>query len=273
MPVLVVDVHGHGKSTWNPDDYTAVQIADDLSALIEQVFDRPVVVAGHSSGGLIASLIAARRSDLVSGVVIEDAPFFSTQPERVPKTYVGIDGYPAALSFLAQDEERDWVCWYMPRSYWQRFFGPLWKVFTRSVVRQRRSDPSRLPVIRWVGVGMNRIWEAISHPYDLRFTVGFTDNTWFEGFDQTQTLRSIRCPTVFLRATTRHDRKGILLAALSDGDLNRVESLLVDNRTERIRGPHDLHFARTKTYTRALDRFAQRVREGSGSARPAEREH
>lgn len=268
--VLVVDVHGHGKSTWNADDYTAVQIAEDLATLIERVFNQPVVVAGHSSGGLIASLVAARHSALVRGVLFEDAPFFSTEPDRVPKTYVGIDGYPAALSFLAQDQERDWVSWYMPRSYWSRFFGPLWKAFTRSVIRQRRANPNRLPVIRWVGVGINRIWEAISHPYDVQFTVGFTNNAWFEDFDQTQTLRSIRCPTVFLKATTRHDRKGTLLAALSEEDLQRVESLLVNNQTEHVRGPHDLHFARTKAYTRALIELGQQVRESPSSEHHAE---
>lgn len=259
--VLVVDVHGHGKSTWNPDDYRAVQIAEDLAVLIEHVFDQPVVIAGHSSGGLIAALIAARYPNLARAVLFEDVPFFSTEPDRVSTTYVGIDGYPAAISFLAQENERDWVSWYMPRSYWSRLFGPLWKVFTRSIVLQRRADPTRLPVIRWVGVGINRIWESISHPHDLRFTVGFTDNTWFEGFDQAEALQSIRCPTVFLKATTRHDKKGTLLAALSDEDLDRVESGLANNRTERLRGPHDLHFARTKAYTRALNGISQRIRQ------------
>ncbi|HEX7658650.1 MAG TPA: alpha/beta hydrolase [Pseudonocardiaceae bacterium] len=268
--VLVVDVHGHGRSTWNPADYTAVRIADDMCMLVEQVFGEPVVVAGHSSGGLIASLMAARRPDLVRGVFFEDAPFFSTEPDRVPKTYVSIDAYGSVLSFLAQDEEHDWVCWYMPRSYWKRMFGPLWSVFTRSVIRQRREDPTRLPIVRWVGVGINRIWETMSHPYDLRFTVGFTDNSWFRGFDQARTLRSIKCPTRFLKATTRHDRKGNLLAALSDEDLARVEGLLTANRTVRVRGPHDLHFAHTKAYTDALREFAQCIPQGLASPRPTD---
>lgn len=140
--VVVVDVHGHGRSTWNPDDYTAVRIADDLAAVIEQVFGGPAVVAGHSSGGLVGALIAARRPELVyGGVLFEDSPFFSTEPDRIAKTYVYVDAWANAVDFLAQDAERDWVCWYMPRSYWKRFFGPFWTLFTRSVVRQRRADP------------------------------------------------------------------------------------------------------------------------------------
>jgi pimeloyl-ACP methyl ester carboxylesterase len=257
--VLVADVHGHGKSTWNPSDYTAVQIADDMAALIEQTFDGPVVVAGHSSGGLVASLIAARRPDLVRGVLFEDCPFFSTEPDRIAKTYVYLDSWVSAVEFVAQDTERDWVCWYMPRSYWKRLFGPFWKLFTRRVIRQRRKDPTRLPVIRWAGVSINRIWETMSHPFDLRFTCTFADSSWLRGFDQAATLQAVTCPTVFVKATTRHDRQGNLLAALSDEDLARVESLLPDNQTVHVRSSHDVHFARTKQYAEALNAFAHRL--------------
>ena len=184
--VLVVDVHGHGKSTWDPVDYTADQIAEDLAELVQQVFAEPALVAGHPSGGLIAAVMAARHPEQVRGVLFEDPLFFSTEPDRVPKTYVGIDAYPSVESFLSQDQERDWVCWYMPRSY------------------------------------------------------------------QAQTLRAITCPTVFLKATTRYDREGNLLAALSDEDLARVEQLLRNNRTIRVRSSHDVHFARTSAYVAAL---------------------
>ena len=266
--VLVVDMHGHGRSTWNPDDYVGVRIAEDMATLIEQTFGEPVVIAGHSSGGLVASLIAARRPELVRGVLFEDCPFFSTQPDRVEKTYAYIDGFQNTLSFLDQDDERDWLCWYMPRSYWKRWFGPFWKVLTRSVVRQRRRDPERLPIVRFVGVGINRIWGTMGQSYDPRFTVGFTNDAWFAGFDQAETLHAISCPTVFVKATTRHDRQGNLLAALSDEDLSRVEALLPDNETVHVRSSHDVHFARTKEYATAMLELADKVgrQEADGSS-------
>lgn len=250
--VLVVDVHGHGKSTWNPDDYAAVQIADDLATLLDATFGEPAFIAGHSSGGLVAALIADRHPEAVRGVLFEDPPFFSTEPDRVPQTYVYLDCYRSAMSFLAQSDERDWVSWYMPRSYWKRLFGPMWPVFTTLVTRQRRAAPDRLPLIRWVSVRVNRIWESMSHSFDLRFTAGFVDNSWFHGFDQAETLRGITCPTVLLKASTRHDRRGNLLAALSDEDLAQVEGLLHDNRTIRVRSSHDVHFARTSAYVAAI---------------------
>lgn len=255
--IVAVDVHGHGESTWNPTDYTAVQIADDLATLITRAFGKSAIVAGHSSGGLIAALMADRHPETVRGVLLEDPPFFSTEPDRVQRTYVYLDGYRSVESFLAQDEEKDWLCWYLPRSYWKQLFGPVWPVFTREVARQRRVRPDRSPLIRWVSVNINRIWESMSHPFDLRFTLGFIDNSWFDGFDQAETLRAVTQPAVFLKATTRHDRDGNLLAALSDEDLTRVESLLPRNRTIRVRSSHDIHFAHTKTYVRAIKELSR----------------
>jgi len=263
--IIVVDVHGHGASSWNPEDYTADQIATDLSALVQEVFAEPAIVAGHSSGGLIAAKMAARYPEQVRGVLFEDAPFFATEPDRVAHTYVGIDNYANVETFLAQRDsdhplETDWVCWYMPRSYWRRLFGgPLWSMFTRKVIAQRRANPAALPIIRWLSININRIWETVSHPYDLRFTKAFIDNTWFRDFEQAETLAAIKCPTAFLKATTRFDKQGNLLAALDDNDLARVESLLSDNQTTKIRSSHDIHFAHPKVYARVLKQLAART--------------
>lgn len=256
---VAVDVHGHGESSWNPADYTAERIADDITAVLDEVVGGPAIVAGHSSGGIIAALIAARHPGRVRAVLLEDPPFFSTEPDRIGATFTGVDHLAHVGPFLAQDRETDWVCWYMPRSYWKRMFGPLWKVFTRKVVAQRRANPGCVPVIRWVPVGVNRIWESISHPFDLRFSAAFADGSWLRGVDQARTLADIRCPTAFLKATTRHDKEGTLLAALSDEDLARAEELLADNVTTRVRSSHDIHFARTRAYVKALDELADRT--------------
>ncbi len=103
----------------------------------------------------------------------------------------------------------------------------------------------------------------MAQPYDLHFGVGFTDDAWFAGFDQAETLRRVSCPTVFVKATTRHDQQGNLLAALSDEDVARVAELLPDNEIVRVRSSHDVHFAQTAEYTAALIAFAQRARPGT----------
>lgn len=261
--VVAVDCHGHGKTTWNPDDYSANRMTEDLAALAETVFDgRPYAASGHSSGGLLVARLAATHPEAVRGIVIEDAPFFSTEPARAPQTYVYVDTFQYVDAFLAQDAEPDWVCFYMPRSYWRRMFGgKLWGGFTRQVIAQRHAAPHRLPLIRWVGVSINRIWESASHPYDIRFSQTFADYSWFDGFDQAQTLRTITCPTTFIKTTTRYDKKtGILLAALSEQDSERAASLLADNQTVHVRSSHDVHFAHPRRFERIALDLVERLR-------------
>lgn len=257
--VIAVDCHGHGKTTWNPADYTADRIAEDLALFIDRAFGSACIISGHSSGGLIATRLAALHPEKVRGLVIEDAPFFSTEPDRIATTFAWIDTFAHIPDFLAQSDERDWVCFYMQRSYWRRVFGPLWKIFTRNVIRQRHAHPDRLPRIGGVGVGINRIWETASHPYDILFGRSFHDHSWFDGFDQAETLRQVRCPTTFIKATTRHDRQGNLLAALDDDDCARVDLLLPDNEVVRVQSSHDVHFAKTELFTHVLHEFAARV--------------
>ena len=203
---------------------------------------------------LVSVIISFGVRALVAVITLfEDAPFFATEPDRVSKTFVGIDTFANVPGFLSQSEETDWLKWYMPHSYWARLFGPVWPVFTKAVLKQRNRNPGQPPIVRWLPININRIWETQCHPFDLKFAQTFAENTWFIGFDQAPTLSAIKCPTVFLKATTRFDKQGNLLAALSDDDLKRIESLLPNNHTIKVKSSHDIHFAHTKTYQKAIN--------------------
>ncbi len=74
--VVMVDARGHGLSDAPGGGYTAGEMAEDAVALIRQLaLDRPVVI-GHSIGAEMAAVIAARYPQLVSGVVLEDPPWY-----------------------------------------------------------------------------------------------------------------------------------------------------------------------------------------------------
>ncbi|MDT7698119.1 MAG: hypothetical protein QOJ30_444 [Pseudonocardiales bacterium] len=70
LPVRVVryDHRGHGRSdTADPSTLTIEQLADDLAALIEQVApDGPLVLGGHSMGGMTVMALAERHPELVA---------------------------------------------------------------------------------------------------------------------------------------------------------------------------------------------------------------
>jgi pimeloyl-ACP methyl ester carboxylesterase len=46
--------------------------ADDIVALVDDLFDAPVFIAGHSMGGVLAARVAALRPTAVSGLVLID---------------------------------------------------------------------------------------------------------------------------------------------------------------------------------------------------------
>jgi len=69
--VVALDLRGHGRSEW-ADTYTASAMADDVVAAIESLHLAPSHLVGHSMGGMVALLVAARRPDLVDRLVVID---------------------------------------------------------------------------------------------------------------------------------------------------------------------------------------------------------
>jgi pimeloyl-ACP methyl ester carboxylesterase len=85
--VVTADLRGHGessmgwKSVTGTEAITRTDVAGDLLALIEHL-GGPAVIVGHSISGGAATIAAAQRPDLVSGIV-EINPFTKEQKFRV----------------------------------------------------------------------------------------------------------------------------------------------------------------------------------------------
>ncbi|MDH3641058.1 MAG: alpha/beta hydrolase [Gammaproteobacteria bacterium] len=74
--LYVLDHRGHGHSSKPDDRYTTDAYADDVRAFIPTVSDAPVLLAGHSLGGLVAVQVAATAPELVSSLLLEDPPLY-----------------------------------------------------------------------------------------------------------------------------------------------------------------------------------------------------
>src|SRR3954447_6658938 len=71
--VLVPDLRGRGESDRPDGRYDPPTMSDDVAGLIDRIgIERPALI-GRLHGGLVAYHLAARRPELVCGVVLGDA--------------------------------------------------------------------------------------------------------------------------------------------------------------------------------------------------------
>ncbi|RQS26822.1 MULTISPECIES: alpha/beta fold hydrolase [unclassified Burkholderia] len=93
-----VDMPFHGRSLppteWTGDPY---KLTTDLYlswcvAIIEQVIKAPAYVVGGSMGAAMAMVLAAKRPDLVKGIVAVEPPFRSTGRRNAFQHHVGVHG-------------------------------------------------------------------------------------------------------------------------------------------------------------------------------------
>lgn len=140
--VVAVDLRGHGRSEVKPPGcYMPADYVADIEALISTKYrGQKFTIVGHSMGGQIGALLAARRPDLVSAVVSIDgslgfsvdlATLFATTTQNL------IDGNPGlvgpALFELFYDKATNpaFKRWHarrlqgMPAFVVRESFGPL----------------------------------------------------------------------------------------------------------------------------------------------------
>ncbi|MCU9600472.1 alpha/beta hydrolase [Caldibacillus kokeshiiformis] len=258
--VYAVDCHGHGESDWNAEKYTAKAMAEDFIEFIDVVIGEKTVVSGHSSGGMIAAWMAANSPDKILGTVIEDSPFFATEPGRREKTYAWVYGFQLYEDFKNQTDEKDYLKYSLERSYWRNVFGDfLWNKFTKDAVAYHKKHPNEPVHLKYLPPQINRIFESVTYPYDRRFGETFYDNTWFEDYDQKEVLSNIKTPTVFIKAATNYDGD-LLVAALSDEDADRVVRLLQNGKRIDVDTPgHDIHYDQPEEFINIMVDFLSEV--------------
>ena len=77
---FAVDLRGQGRSSRTPGRYTLDVIGNDLVRFIDAVIGRPTIVAGLSSGGVIAAWLSAyAKPGQVVGAYYEDPPLFASE--------------------------------------------------------------------------------------------------------------------------------------------------------------------------------------------------
>lgn len=253
--IYAVDCYGHGKSLHNAEKYNIEDIGNAIISFIENVVKEKVFLLGHSSGGLIAAYIAS-KTDLCGCLILEDPPFFASQGERRKSTFNYIDLSTVCYNFKNQSENGDFVLYYFSNQYAWNFFPEksrekLKRKMTDMAAKYRRKHPQKnLKVMFWPKIALSG-FQGMNN-YDPLFGITFFDDSFHCGIPHRDILKTIKCRTIFMKAKTDFGEDGILFAALSEDDLERLSELVDNLQIVRFDCGHGIHIEKPKEFTECL---------------------
>lgn len=106
IPTLSVDLPGHGDSAWREDaNYSPAAMGPAVADAIAALTNAPIVLVGHSLGGLTAAWIAAHRPELVSALVLLDITP-GIDPSAGPQV---LRAFYERLEFPSREAVADWA--------------------------------------------------------------------------------------------------------------------------------------------------------------------
>ncbi len=169
--VYALDLRGNGRSGWVPGKYRLEDFAEDNAEFMRRL-TAPAVLVGHSIGGVIALMVAARCPDKAKALIIEDSPLTLENYKRIIESSRDMFGLWLRLKKSAQSEQA--LSLALAEAYkeypgitsgWILFFADcLWQL-----------DPT--------------FFNVLLHDFE-----SFT-----KGYDYKQILAKIDCPVLFLR--------------------------------------------------------------------------
>lgn len=256
--VFVIDYPGHGL-TKTPAGYpmTADRIGADLSDFIARNIGQPVFLTGNSSGGLLATWLAANRPKQVRAVLLEDPPLFSAEYPRIQKT-IAYRAFATSFTATTQDYPGDFLLYWIDANaaFFRNKAGPVAPFFlTRAVNGYRRSHPGQPVELMRVKDDTVRTLIRGLDQYDPRFGSAFYDGSWNNGFDHASALARIECPVLLMHAQFAIESDGTLNGAMDQADADRAMKLLRHGKYVKVDATHVVHLAAPQTFIGALNSF------------------
>ncbi|MGD8456862.1 MAG: alpha/beta hydrolase [Anaerolineales bacterium] len=265
--VYVPDLRGHGKSTRTPGQYSYNICGEDLKHFQRGVIRKPAIVAGLSSGGVLAIWLGAYASEDVLAVVGEDPPIFSSIYPRIRDEKFMSRNFELAVEYLGKPGKRD-VEGYLSHMgapapgkedllMIPPFFIKIMFLLERINRAVRPNQPYDLPFMPF---NMRAGYKFLSE-YDTDFSRATLDGGLSKDFSPEDALKKVECPMLLLRANaSRHETWG-LLGAIDDDDLDRIKALVQDLKYVQIPGGHEIHMAQPRRYIEELTTFVDELRE------------
>lgn len=121
----------------------------------------------------------------------------------------------------------------------------------KMAAKYRRNHPDKnLKVPFWPKSALSG-YQGMNN-YDPRFGEAFFNNSFHHGIPHENILKNIQCKTTFMKAKTNTSEDGILMAALSEEDLERVTKLITDCQIVRFDCGHGIHIEHPKNFIECL---------------------
>ena len=255
--IYAMDYYGHGGSSKNPEKYYAEVIGADLVWFIKNVIGEPVVLSGHSSGGLLAAWLAANSPENILGIVLEDPPLFTTEAGQYEDTFAWNDSFEPIHRFLQQEEE-DYPLFYLKNSYWINFFGESKEKIINYAASFREKHPDQKLEIFFLPPSITRIFYFMED-YDPKFGDTFYDASWNRNFNHAETLARIDCPSIYIHTNWRYDENSILLGAVDGEDAQRIHEMIKDNAMFKFDCGHDMHYEKPEEFIKIMVEFLDKI--------------
>lgn len=255
--VYDIDYPGHGM-TVTPPDYpmTANQIGRDLAHFIKKDIGQAVFISGNSSGGLLATWLAANRPALVKAALLEDPPLFSSEYPRIKQT-IAYRAFKTSYT-ATEDHPDDFLLYWIKENapFFRKRIGPGTPfILTQAIKRYRRLNPGHPPEIGFVWNDTVRMLLRGLDSYDPRFGAAFYDGSWNRGFDHAEALARIRCPVLLLKANSSVMSDGTLNGAMSQDDADKAMKLLKHATYQKIDAEHVINLDKPDAFVAAAQSF------------------
>lgn len=255
--VFAVDCYGHGKSSHSENKYYLDAIGNDLIWFINNIIKDKTVVSGHSSGGLIASYIAAHAGTILCGAVLEDPPVFSTEKEYFTKSIAYQDTYKTIHEYLNSDKKECWESYYFHHSFGSNLFMPekLTNLLANYAQKFYNKHPYE-PVQYFFMPELINSMFLHTQQYDLLFGEHFYNYTWHHGINHEKLMSSIHVPAIFLHAKELFTKDGkYLLAATSNEQAQKAVKLIKRCELVELQSMHNIHNTHPDVFISSINKF------------------
>ncbi len=218
--IYACDMRGHGKSSRTPGKYRVVDFSPDIVAFVQKQIREPVILIGHSMGGILALLTAAQIPEMVRGIILLD-----------PAT--------ALHNTLIEAMPGPWG--------WFRGVG--------DVIESKRSAKDFLlegnPEIDEAGL---QIVESMIRSVDPEFVSNVLKNKSFDSLDLEQELAKVFCPTLLLYGELE------LGSVVPKAEVKFLKQHIPQITSFQIKGAgHDPHWEQTRATLEHIDAFLKGV--------------